>query len=149
MKTGAVVETQAAAAAKRPRALILEDSHDNFELLTRQLKRSEFQIVHTRVDNERDFREALRTEEFDVILSDCRVPTWNGLQALGELRKTGQDIPFLLITETLGEEAAVEGMKQGVTEYILKEHLSRLPRALERALAEKKLRDDHDNEQQE
>jgi two-component system, cell cycle sensor histidine kinase and response regulator CckA len=144
MKAGTTEEREEAAAGKRLRALIVEDCDADMELMIRQLKGSGFQVEHKRVDNERDFRAILQNEEFDVVLSDYRLPKWNGLKALEELRKGGgKDIPFLLVTGTLGEEAAVECMKQGVTDYILKQHLGRLPAALRRALGEKELRDEH------
>lgn len=143
MKVGTTAEREATAAGKRLRALIVEDSDADLELMIRQLKNSGFQVEHRQVDNERDFRAILQDEEFDVVLSDYRLPRWNGLQALEELRKSGKDIPFLLVTGTLGEEAAVECMKQGVTDYLLKQHLARLPAALRRAFAEKELRDEN------
>jgi PAS domain S-box-containing protein len=100
-------------------------------------------VNHALVENEQLFREAIATENFDAVLSDYRLPGWTGLEALKILRNTGKDIPFLLITGTLGEEAAVECIKQGVSDYILKDHISRLPVALQRAITEKKLRDEN------
>lgn len=140
MKAGTLEVTQRVPATTPLKALIVEDSNDDLELMLRELKGSGYRVDHTLVENRREFREAVSQGEFDVVLSDYNLPSWSGLDAVRELRDAGKDIPFLLITGTLGEEAAVECIKQGVTDYILKEHLSRLPGALTRALAEKNLR---------
>src|SRR6202012_5080904 len=76
-------------------------------------------------------------------LADYRLPSWSGLDAFADLRAAGRDIPFLLVTGTLGEEAAVDCIKQGISDYILKDRLKRLPVALNRALSEKALRDEN------
>src|SRR5437879_8193122 len=85
---------------------------------------------------------ALRERPFDVVVADYGVPDWTGLDAFAVVKASGQDIPCLLVTGTLGEEAAVECIKQGVSDYVLKDHLERLPHALKRALNEKRLRED-------
>jgi PAS domain S-box-containing protein len=127
-------------AKTRLRALILEDTEDDLELILRNLREAGFNLEYTHAQNEEEFRAALCGNDFDVVLSDYRLPAWTGIDALLELRRTNKDIPFLLITGTLGEEAAVDCIKQGVTDYILKDHLSRLAGAVSRALAEKALR---------
>jgi len=143
MKSEILEEVQRQARTKLLRALILEDSDADFELTLQHLQSSGFQVEHTRAENEKEFCAALQAKDFDVVLSEYRVATWTGLQAVLELRKMGKEIPFLLVTEALGEEAAVECIKQGATDYILKENLSRLPSALTRALAEKALQDEN------
>ena len=124
------------------RALILEDSPDDLELLLLQLKHSGYDVVHTKVEERQEFREAVAQNDFDVVLADYHLPHWTGVEAVVELRNLGKDIPCLLVSGTLGEEAAVECIKQGVSDYVLKEHLSRLPGAISRALTEKVLRDE-------
>src|SRR5260370_22310067 len=89
----------------------------------------------------KQFRAVLMEKDFDVVLSDYTLPGWTGLDAARELRGMGKDTPLLLVTGTLGEEAAVECIKHGGTDYILKGKLKRLPSALTRALAAKALRD--------
>src|SRR5207245_8184066 len=84
----------------------------------------------------------LGANTYDIILADYRLPNWTGMDALKLLRHLGQDIPFLLVTGTLGEEAAVECIKEGASDYVLKERLARLPVAVRRALEEKALRED-------
>jgi PAS domain S-box-containing protein len=141
MKSGTLEETQKPETMTPLRALILEDSTDDVELLLLCLRRMGFRVTHSVAENKKQFRAALLEKEFDVVLSDYALPGWNGLDAARELRGMGKDTPLLLVTGTLGEEAAVECIKQGVTDYILKDNLHRLPNALTRALAEKALRD--------
>ena len=142
MRAGTVEMPEAAQTGTPLRALIIEDSPDDLELLLLHLRHSGFDVHHTLVEEKEQFRAALCKADFDVVLADYHLPHWNGIEAVRELRDLGKDIPFLLVTGTLGEEAAVECIKQGVSDYILKEHLSRLPTALERALTEKALRDE-------
>lgn len=129
--------------ATRPlRLLILEHTPDDVDLTLLALRDAGFSVTNTITANKAQFLAALRDHSFDAVLSDYRLPGWTGLDALKEMRAAGIDTPFLLVTGTLGEEAAVECMKQGVNDYILKDHLSRLPVALQRAIQEKALRDE-------
>jgi len=123
------------------RLLLLEDNQNDIDLLLAELKGSGLLVDYTLAENKEQFVSALQRGNFDAILSDYRLPTWNGLEALKELRASGKDIPFLLVTGTLGEEAAVECIKQGVHDCVLKDHLSRAPGAVRRAIQEKALRD--------
>ncbi len=125
----------------RLRLLILENEPQDVELTLLELRASGFDVEFTLTQDKEQFLAALVEGKFDAILADYRLPNWTGLEALKELRASGKDIPFLLVTGTLGEEAAVECIKQGVNDYILKDHLMRLPAALKRALQEKSLRD--------
>ncbi|HZV87490.1 MAG TPA: response regulator [Candidatus Binatus sp.] len=125
------------------RLLILENEPLDVELTLLELRASGFQVEWTRAQDREQFLTALQSGKFDAILADYRLPSWTGLEALKELRASGKDIPFLLVTGTLGEEAAVECIKQGVNDFILKDHLIRLPAALKRALNEKSLRDEN------
>ncbi|GAC1630910.1 MAG: PAS domain-containing hybrid sensor histidine kinase/response regulator [Candidatus Acidiferrum sp.] len=123
------------------RALILDDARDDAELLLVELKRKGYAIEATIVAEREAFETAVREGSFDIVLSDYRLPGWTGLDALAIVKKSGRDIPFVLVTGTLGEEAAVECIKQGVSDYVLKDNLERLPLALNRSLNEKKLRE--------
>ena len=88
-----------------------------------------------------EFAEALSSADFSAILAaDCLL-NWNGIEALTFLRNTGKDIPFLLLTGSLGEEAAEEFLRQGLNDYVWKDRLTRLPVAVKGALEEKQLRD--------
>jgi two-component system, cell cycle sensor histidine kinase and response regulator CckA len=88
-----------------------------------------------------EFAALISTRAFAAVLSAFRLPSGNGLDALHFLRDLGHETPFLLVTGAIGEDAAVECVKQGVNDYILKEHMAKLPVALSRALQEKALRD--------
>ena len=83
----------------------------------------------------------LAAKSYDIVLSDYNLPQWTGMDVLKLLQQAKLDIPFILVTGTLGEEAAVECIKMGVTDYVLKDRLARLPVAVQRALDEKALRD--------
>jgi two-component system, cell cycle sensor histidine kinase and response regulator CckA len=97
--------------------------------------------VHTDVASSREeFERHVRLHNHDIVLSDYRMPEWTGLDALSFLRSIGSDAPFLLVTGALGDEIAVECIKQGVTDYVSKDRLARLPIAVERALGERLLR---------
>jgi PAS domain S-box-containing protein len=124
------------------RLLILEDTRHDAELILYELKSNGFSVEPKTVRNREEFVRALEETCFDAILSDYRLPDWTGLDAYAYVRDSKRDTPFLLVTGTLGEEAAVECIKQGISDYVLKDHLGRLPLALRRSLREKKLRDD-------
>ena len=143
MKAGTLEATSTSKIAAPFRALIVEHSGSDIESMLFELRESGFLVEHTLVETREDFRAALAEKDFDAVLADYRLPSWSGLDALVELRRTGKDIPFLLVSGTVGEEAAVECIKQGASDYILKNHLSRLPIALTRAMAEKSLRDEN------
>jgi two-component system, cell cycle sensor histidine kinase and response regulator CckA len=143
VKSTTAEERRTTTSAMPLRALLVEHSREDIELILFQLSGAGFRTDHTLAQTKEEFVAALAENDYDVVLADYRLPKWNGLEALRELQDRGKDIPFLLVTGTLGEEAAVECIKQGASDYILKDHLSRLPIALTRALAEKSLRDEN------
>jgi PAS domain S-box-containing protein len=121
----------------------VEHSRSDIELILFELRDSGFRVEPTLVETRDGFHKALTNQLFDAVLADYRLPGWSGLEAFADLRLAGRDIPFLLVTGTLGEEAAVDCIKQGISDYILKDKLKRLPIALNRALSEKALRDEN------
>ena len=123
-----------AATAREFRLLFVEDREEDLELIQRELRRGGLAFRGKAVSHLKDFSRCLRESSFDAVLSDFRLPGWTGLDALRELRDRGIETPFLLITGTLGEEKAVECMRLGVTDYILKNHLARLPVAVRQAV---------------
>ena len=140
------VATQSSAANSqelgRPlQILMVEHSRPDAELCLQVLKKAGFQVRVNLVQTPEEFVERLGSSDYDIVLADYRLPQWTGIEALALLKQSGKDIPFLLVTGTLGEEAAVECIKQGVTEYVLKDRLARLPVAVNRALEEKALRE--------
>jgi two-component system, cell cycle sensor histidine kinase and response regulator CckA len=143
MKSPALEEAPLAHATTPLRVLLVEHSPHDIELILFELRDSGFRVEPTLVQTRDEFRRALKTGSFDAVLADYRLPGWCGLDAFADLRAAKRDIPFLLVTGTLGEEAAVDCMKQGISDYILKDRLKRLPVALNRALSEKALRDEN------
>jgi PAS domain S-box-containing protein len=120
--------------------LVLEDDPRDVTLALSQLTQSGFVVQADTVDTEKDFLAKLESQSYDLILSDYRIPSWSGAQAFRLVKAMGLDIPFILVTGTLGDEAAVDLIKEGVTDYILKDRLTRLPTAVRRALAERAIR---------
>lgn len=115
--------------------LMVEDSEADAELIAYELKNAGFDFKWTRVQSERDFLEELAKKP-DVILSDYSMPQFSGLRAAQLARESSLGVPFILISGTVGEEVAVEAMKIGATDYLLKDRLARLGQAVERALLE-------------
>jgi diguanylate cyclase (GGDEF)-like protein/PAS domain S-box-containing protein len=120
------------------RVLIVDDSPEDAELVVRQLREAGFGVLWSRVQTEADFLEGL-LERPDIILSDYTMPGFSGLRALSLLRAGAEHLPFILISGTVGEEEAVEAMREGATDYLLKDRLARLPIAVRRALEETQL----------
>jgi two-component system cell cycle sensor histidine kinase/response regulator CckA len=143
MKSTLLDEVRLPENTTRLRLLILENEPQEVDRTLLELRASGFDVEWTLAQDREQFLAALHDGKFDAIIADYRLPSWTGLEALKELRSSGEDIPFLLVSGTLGEEAAVECIKQGVNDYILKDHLMRLPGALKRALNEKSLRDEN------
>ena len=123
-----------------PQILLLEDNPLDRELLEATLKREGFlcQIVHT--ETEKQFKAALEQTKFDLVISDFTLPDYSGMAALAVCRKLQPDTPFIFVSGTIGEERAVEGLKSGATDYLLKGRLNRLGQAVKRALQEAEAR---------
>ncbi len=121
------------------RVLVLEDSATDAELAIRELRRAGFDPEWQRVETESEFLAALALPP-ELILADYVLPHFDGLTALAQVRARLLDTPFILVSGSLGEEAAVAAMKQGATDFLLKDRLTRLGSAVERALEEQLLR---------
>jgi two-component system cell cycle sensor histidine kinase/response regulator CckA len=126
---------------QRLNVLVLEDNPADAELMVLELKRAGFEFDSRRVESESEYLKEL-SKKLDLILADYSLPQYNALRALLRLRETGEDIPFIIVTGSVGEEAAVECMKQGATDYLLKDRLARLGEAVKRALEQKRMRDE-------
>ncbi|QBQ56047.1 putative bifunctional diguanylate cyclase/phosphodiesterase [Nitrosococcus wardiae] len=118
------------------RALIIEDSEDDATLLIHQLQRTGYQLFVKRVETREAMLEALQKQHWDIVLSDYTMPRFSTLEALVLLHEHGLDIPFIMVSGTVGEDRAVEVMKAGAHDYIMKNNLSRLLPAVERELRE-------------
>jgi PAS domain S-box-containing protein len=117
------------------RILFVEDDPVDVELEVRALATAGVRCTWERVDTEAAFLEQLGNETvYDLIISDYRLPTFDGLSALRLLRARGLTLPFIMVSGALGEEAAIETMKLGATDYVLKERLERLAPVVQRAL---------------
>lgn len=114
--------------------LHLEDVASDAELVDRALKKAGINFEKRLVDTRPEYIEALENFQPDVILSDHSLPTFNSLEALNLLKASGRDIPFILITSTVSEEFAVSVMKEGASDYVLKDRLQRLPSAVTNAI---------------
>lgn len=122
-------------------ALLIENSAADAELNLHELERAGFQCQPQIISTRAQLLEQVGRFPFDVVLADYRLPGWTGMDAFSTMRQAGHDVPFILVTGFLGEEVAVECIKQGITDYVLKEHLARLPLVVARALEERALRD--------
>ena len=148
MRSQVAEDLRPAVASGEVRLLLVEHSDADVELALYELREAGFRTEHTVVRNHEEFVAAYRDKKFDAVLSDSQLPGWNGLDVLREIRESGDDVPFLMLSGTLGEEAAVECIKQGVSDYVLKDHMARLPVALQRALEERVLREESRRAQQ-
>jgi signal transduction histidine kinase len=126
------------------RVLHLEDSEPDHRLVLAQLKRGGVDVQARRVENEAQFLAALG-EPWDAILSDYNLPGYSGTAALEQLRQRDRGVPFILVSGEIGEDTAVEAMRRGASDYLLKQNLARLAPALlhavEAARAERARRD--------
>ncbi|HSM56863.1 MAG TPA: PAS domain S-box protein, partial [Candidatus Sulfomarinibacteraceae bacterium] len=119
--------------------LLVEDRTDDAELIVHALRRSGFEVQWRRVETREAFLDHLHPD-LDVILADYALPQFDGLEALALLRERNMDVPFILISGTIGEEAAVRAMRAGASDYLLKDRLGRLPAAVRTVLRERRLR---------
>jgi two-component system, cell cycle sensor histidine kinase and response regulator CckA len=130
------------------RALIVEDSEEDCELLLRALRRGGYEVAHERVDSSLSLQESLRSEAWDVVISDYSIPGFSGTAALKIIRDKQFDMPFIFVSGTIGEDVAVEAMRMGAHDYVMKGNLTRLMPAIRRELADAKLRREHKQAEQ-
>src|SRR5260221_13125855 len=121
------------------RVLHVEDNQLDAELVAQALRKGGFSISTVVVQAEAEFERELRLQRPDVVLADYNLPQWKGMDALEVLRREGLEIPLILVSGALGDITAVECIKRGATDYVLKDSLARLPEAVRRALQEKRL----------
>src|ERR1700719_1535840 len=102
------LDVDAPAASVRLRVLVLEDKQQDVELCFLELRKAGFELQADVVDTEEAFAEKLRSHVYDLILSDYGIPAWSGVEAFRLVQQSGKSIPFILVTGSLGEEAAVD-----------------------------------------
>ena len=122
------------------RVLLVEDMELEAELTTHHLRRHGIAHVVQRVDTDEDMRAALRDFKPTIILSDFSLPRFDGLRALETARECAPEVPFLFVSGTIGEERAIEALRRGAVDYVLKSNLARLGAAVQRALREAEAR---------
>src|SRR5882672_2436225 len=122
------------------RVLLTEDNAADAELVMRELKRAELRFAHRVADSEESFTDALHSFAPDVILSDFSMPGFDGEAALALARAMCPDTPFIFVSGTIGEEFAIQALKSGAADYVMKTNLLRLPAAVERAIQERRER---------
>ena len=121
---------------KELHVLIVEDSAEDAQLLLLQLRRNGYKPVAQRVETAEEMERALDDKAWDLVIADYSLPTFNALAALDLLHRRGLDIPFLVVSGTIGEETAVEAMRDGAHDYIMKGSSARLIPAIARELRE-------------
>lgn len=130
------------------RVLLVEDNPDDAALSERLVRKTYPQAHCDVVRTPEDLSRQLRGTYYDVILSDYNLGFWDGLDAFKLMRKSGRDVPFILVTGALDDSRAIECVKIGITDYILKDRPERLPFAITRALEEKELLEEHKRAEQ-
>jgi signal transduction histidine kinase len=121
---------------KTVRVLIVEDSEDDTLMLVHELRRSGFDAAWERVENPTALRQALASESWDLVIADHLIPNFGGMQALAIVRDHDEELPFLFVSGTVGEDVAVAAIKAGASDYILKGQMRRVAPAVERELRE-------------
>ena len=122
--------------SKELRALIVEDSEADCDLLVRALHRGGYDVKHCRVASESELRSCLQSGSWDIVISDYSIPGFSGTAALSIIREMDSDVPFIFVSGTIGEDVAVNAMKVGAQDYIIKNNLARLVPAVDRELRE-------------
>jgi signal transduction histidine kinase len=128
-------------ASTKLRVMFVEDNPADVELELLTLRRDGFEVSSDVAQTAEEFTSRIRAASYDLILADYNLPQWRGTEALDILRQENLDVPLIVVTGYLGEEKAVDYIKQGATDCVLKDRLARLPTSVRRALEEKQLRD--------
>jgi diguanylate cyclase (GGDEF)-like protein len=126
--------------ANKLQLLLVEDNAADAELIARHLARGRIDCAIHRVQTEADLVSALKTLELDLIISDFSLPQFDGLRALEIAIARAPDVPFIFVSGTIGEERAIEAVRRGATDYVLKTNMARLSSAVERALRESEIK---------
>src|SRR5882762_6628807 len=124
------------------RVLLIEDSEDDAALLLLELRRGGYKTTHERVDTPAALHTALDNQKWDLVISDHSMPHFSGREALQLLRQKESEVPFIFVSGTMGEEAAVAALKNGAQDYLMKSNLKRLVSAVQRELREAEERRD-------
>jgi PAS domain S-box-containing protein len=118
------------------KVLVVEDSEDDAQLLLRELKRGGYVVQHQCVESADEMSRLLKEESWDLVISDYSMPRFTALQALETLKASGLDLPFIIVSGTIGEDMAVSAMRAGAHDYLLKGKLKKLIPVIQRELRE-------------
>ncbi|HEY1391748.1 MAG TPA: ATP-binding protein, partial [Methylibium sp.] len=129
--------------SKPIKVLVVEDSEDDTRLAMLALRRGGFAPTWRRVQDAEGLKKAMAEECWDIVLSDFRLPDFTGVEALHIFRGSGLDIPFIFVSGTIGEETAVEAMKAGASDYVMKQSTARLAAVVRRELEQAVIRAQH------
>lgn len=121
-------------------ALIIEDNENDLQLLLLTFQREGIELNYICVEDETGYLEALDSQSWDIVLADYALPNFSGIKALEILNQRTVDIPFIIVSGTIGEDVAVECMKSGARDYILKNNMKRLPQSVMREIEDARLR---------
>src|SRR5258706_11190746 len=124
------------------RVLIIEDSEEDTQLLLRELQRGGYEVEFERVESAEAMQSALSQKNWDLILSDYSLPTFSAPKALEVLKASSLDLPFIIVSGTIGEEIAVAALKAGANDFLVKGKFARLGPAIERELREAEIHRD-------
>jgi diguanylate cyclase (GGDEF)-like protein len=125
------------------RLLLIEDSEDDALLVVRELSKNGFTLEHVRVDTQAGLRSALDEGDWDIVITDHNMPGFNSTEALAIVREQNPDLPVIIVSGSIGEDAAVAAMKGGAHDYIMKDNLARLAPAIERELRDAETQRSH------
>jgi two-component system, cell cycle sensor histidine kinase and response regulator CckA len=120
--------------------LLVEDSENDALLLIRHIQRSGYEVVFDRVVDSTSMNESLRRQSWDIVIADYALPAFNGMSALALFKEKKIDIPFIIVSGTIGEDVAIQAMKAGAHDYVMKGNLARLIPAIQRELDEAEIR---------
>jgi PAS domain S-box-containing protein len=121
---------------KHLKILLVEDSDDDAELIARKLKKEGYRCDFKKVMNKKDVEISLKNDEWDLIISDYLLPRFSGEETLKLAKRIRETVPIIMVSGKIGEEKAVEMLKKGATDFVMKDNLARLPFVVDRALAE-------------
>src|SRR5262245_35576535 len=124
------------------RVLVVEDSVDDTFFIVRELQRGGFEVDFERVETQAAMQSALEADDWDIVICDYSMPLFGGSAALATYKRSGSEAPFIMVSGTMGEDLAVEILKAGAHDYVMKENLTRLVPAVKRELEAAQHRED-------
>src|SRR5512140_517038 len=105
--------------------LIIEDSSDDAQLLVRAIQREGYEVIFERVETEAELQDALKSDEWDIVMCDYTLPAFNAIRALEIVKSGGRDLPFIIVSGSIGEEMAIAALRGGAQDFMLKGNLAR------------------------